>query len=114
MQKTDLPEIPEKLYFTIGEVAKLCDLQPHVLRYWEQEFPQLNPSRRRGQRRYYQRKDVLMVRKIRVLLYTQGFTIDGARRQLSGELGVDAGIKKKNSTISKAVIDLESLVDDLD
>lgn len=81
----ELPAIPEKLYFSIGEVAKLCVLAPHVLRYWEQEFTQLNPSKRRGNRRYYQRKDVLMVRQIRSLLYEQGFTIEGARQQLASE-----------------------------
>lgn len=82
---TELPPIPEKLYFTIGEVAKLCALAPHVLRYWEQEFPNLSPSKRRGNRRYYQRKDVLMIRQIRTLLYEKGFTIEGARQQLNGE-----------------------------
>lgn len=79
----DLPEIPDKIYFTIGEVSKLCDLRPHVLRYWEQEFSQLRPSKRRGNRRYYQQNDVLLVRKIRELLYFQGFTIIGARQQLT-------------------------------
>lgn len=77
-----LPEIPAKRYFAIGEVAELCDVKPHVLRYWEQEFPQLKPVKRRGNRRYYQQDDVLMVRKIRSLLYEQGFTITGARQQL--------------------------------
>lgn len=78
-----LAPIPEKIYFTIGEVSKLCCLEPHVLRYWEQEFSQLKPSRRRGNRRYYQRKEVLLVRQIRSLLYEQGFTIEGARAQIS-------------------------------
>ncbi len=82
---SNLPTIPEKRYFTIGEVSHLCDTKTHVLRYWEQEFPQLNPSKRRGNRRYYQRKDVLIIRRIRQLLYEQGFTIEGARRQLSHE-----------------------------
>lgn len=76
--------IPDKIYFTIGEVSRLCDLKPHVLRYWEQEFPQLEPVKRRGNRRYYQKKDVLMVRQIQSLLYQQGFTIEGARQQISG------------------------------
>lgn len=80
-----LPDIPEKRYFTIGEVGELCDLKPHVLRYWEQEFSQLKPVKRRGNRRYYQREDVLLVRQIKALLYDQGFTIDGARQQLAGE-----------------------------
>jgi DNA-binding transcriptional MerR regulator len=81
----DLPAIPGKRYFTIGEVSELCQVKPHVLRYWEQEFPQLKPVKRRGNRRYYQRHDVLMIRQIRSLLYEQGFTIGGARQQLSGE-----------------------------
>jgi len=77
IKNSDLPPIPEKLYFTIGEVGKLCDLRPHVLRYWEQEFSQLSPSKRRGNRRYYQRKDVLLIRDIKELLYEQGYTIEG-------------------------------------
>ena len=79
---TTLPAIPAKRYFTIGEVADLCDVKPHVLRYWEQEFSQLNPMKRRGNRRYYQHHEVLMVRRIRELLYEQGFTISGARNRL--------------------------------
>ena len=78
----ELPEIPRKRYFAIGEVSELCDVKPHVLRYWEQEFPQLKPVKRRGNRRYYQQDDVLMVRRIRSLLYEQGFTIGGARLRL--------------------------------
>jgi DNA-binding transcriptional MerR regulator len=78
----ELPEIPRKRYFAIGEVSELCDVKPHVLRYWEQEFPQLKPVKRRGNRRYYQQDDVLMVRRIRSLLYEQGFTIGGARQRL--------------------------------
>ena len=81
----ELPPIPAKRYFTIGEVGELCNVKPHVLRYWEQEFPQLKPVKRRGNRRYYQRHDVMMIRQIRSLLYEQGFTIGGARQQLSGE-----------------------------
>lgn len=81
----ELPPIPGKRYFTIGEVSDLCAVKPHVLRYWEQEFPQLNPVKRRGNRRYYQRQDVLMIRQIRALLYDQGFTIGGARQRLSGD-----------------------------
>lgn len=77
-----LPEIPAKRYFTIGEVSKLCRLKPHVLRYWEQEFPQLNPVKRRGNRRYYQRHEVELIRRIRELLYIDGFTINGARIQI--------------------------------
>jgi DNA-binding transcriptional MerR regulator len=81
----DLPAIPGKRYFTIGEVSELCQVKPHVLRYWEQEFPQLKPVKRRGNRRYYQRQDVLVIRQIRALLYDQGFTIGGARQRLDGE-----------------------------
>ena len=81
----ELPAIPGKRYFTIGEVSDLCGVKPHVLRYWEQEFPQLKPVKRRGNRRYYQRQDVLVIRQIRALLYDQGFTIGGARNRLEGE-----------------------------
>ena len=81
----ELPVIPGKRYFTIGEVSELCAVKPHVLRYWEQEFPQLAPVKRRGNRRYYQRQDVLTIRQIRALLYDQGFTIGGARQQMSGD-----------------------------
>ncbi len=83
--KVELPPIPGKRYFTIGEVSELCQVKPHVLRYWEQEFPQLKPVKRRGNRRYYQRHDVIMIRQIRSLLYEQGFTINGARHKLEGE-----------------------------
>ena len=78
----ELPPIPGKRYFTIGEVSELCGVKPHVLRYWEQEFPQLKPVKRRGNRRYYQRQDVLIIRQIRSLLYEEGFTIGGARQRL--------------------------------
>jgi DNA-binding transcriptional MerR regulator len=78
----ELPTIPGKRYFAIGEVSELCAVKPHVLRYWEQEFPQLKPIKRRGNRRYYQRQDVMMIREIRALLYDQGFTIGGARQKL--------------------------------
>ena len=78
----ELPPIPTKRYFTIGEVSKLCEVKPHVLRYWEQEFPQLKPVKRRGNRRYYQRHEVKLIRHIRRLLYTEGFTISGARTRL--------------------------------
>ncbi len=80
----ELPPIPGKRYFTIGEVSDLCGVKPHVLRYWEQEFPQLKPVKRRGNRRYYQRQDVLIIRQIRSLLYEDGFTIGGARQKLTG------------------------------
>ncbi len=82
----ELPPIPAKRYFTIGEVSELCDVKPHVLRYWETEFPTLKPVKRRGNRRYYQRHDVLMIRQIRGLLYENGYTIGGARQRLEGEV----------------------------
>jgi DNA-binding transcriptional MerR regulator len=80
----ELPVIPAKRYFTIGEVGELCAVKPHVLRYWEQEFPQLKPVKRRGNRRYYQRQDVILIRQIKALLYDEGFTIGGARQRLNG------------------------------
>lgn len=83
--KIQLPPIPAKRYFTIGEVSELCGVKPHVLRYWEQEFTQLKPVKRRGNRRYYQHHEVLLIRKIRELLYEQGFTISGARNRLDGQ-----------------------------
>jgi DNA-binding transcriptional MerR regulator len=82
METVSLPSIPAKRYFTIGEVSDLCAVKPHVLRYWEQEFTQLRPMKRRGNRRYYQHHEVLMIRRIRDLLYDQGFTISGARNKL--------------------------------
>lgn len=82
--KLQLPPIPAKRYFTIGEVSELCGVKPHVLRYWEQEFTQLKPVKRRGNRRYYQHHEVLLIRRIRDLLYEQGFTISGARNRLDG------------------------------
>jgi DNA-binding transcriptional MerR regulator len=84
VDKANLPLIPAKRYFPIGEVAALCMVKPHVLRYWEQEFTQLRPMKRRGNRRYYQHHEVLMVRRIRELLYDEGFTISGARNHLGG------------------------------
>jgi DNA-binding transcriptional MerR regulator len=94
----ELPPIPAKRYFTIGEVSELCDVKPHVLRYWETEFPMLNPVKRRGNRRYYQRHEVLMVREIRGLLYEQGYTIGGARLRLEG------GGRKQESDAGTQVI----------
>ena len=87
----ELPAIPGKRYFTIGEVSELCAVKPHVLRYWEQEFPQLKPVKRRGNRRYYQRDDVLTIRQIRGLLYEQGYTIGGARQRMTDENGKGKG-----------------------
>jgi len=83
--RVELPPIPAKRYFTIGEVSELCAVKPHVLRYWEQEFAQLKPVKRRGNRRYYQHHEVLLIRRIRDLLYEQGFTINGARHRLESE-----------------------------
>jgi len=108
----DLPPIPAKRYFTIGEVSELCDVKPHVLRYWEQEFPQLKPVKRRGNRRYYQHHDVVTVRQIRSLLYDQGFTIGGARQQLAGD------VAKQDSSQSHQIIrqlrtELEEILHDL-
>lgn len=87
MEKAVLPPIPAKRYFTIGEVSELCGVKPHVLRYWEQEFTQLKPVKRRGNRRYYQHHEVLLIRRIRELLYEQGFTIHGARNRLDTHRG---------------------------
>jgi DNA-binding transcriptional MerR regulator len=92
-----LPPIPAKRYFTIGEVSDLCGVKPHVLRYWEQEFTQLKPVKRRGNRRYYQHHEVLLIRRIRELLYAQGFTINGARNKLSmpnSNVPADDGVKE--------------------
>jgi DNA-binding transcriptional MerR regulator len=89
-KKVQLPPIPAKRYFTIGEVSELCGVKPHVLRYWEQEFTQLKPVKRRGNRRYYQHHEVLLIRKIRELLYEQGFTISGARNRLDGQEPMEA------------------------
>ena len=86
---SDLPVIPAKRYFTIGEVSELCGVKPHVLRYWEQEFTQLKPVKRRGNRRYYQHHEVLLIRRIRELLYEEGFTISGARNRLDNSLADD-------------------------
>ncbi len=113
-----IPDIPDKVYFTIGEVAKLCNLKPHVLRYWEQEFPQLSPTKRRGNRRYYQRKDVELVFMIKTLLYQQGFTIEGARQQITALRKQSAGKTVQGSDrkekIKTAVADLERLLGSLE
>ena len=105
----ELPVIPGKRYFTIGEVSELCAVKPHVLRYWEQEFPQLNPVKRRGNRRYYQRQDVLTIRQIRSLLYDQGFTIGGARLQMSHEGQSES--TQLNQLVVRMIDDLEHLLD---
>lgn len=102
--KVQLPPIPAKRYFTIGEVSDLCGVKPHVLRYWEQEFTQLKPVKRRGNRRYYQHHEVLLIRRIRELLYEQGFTISGARNRLDGpdelEIKADGGQSTKQLDLS--------------
>jgi DNA-binding transcriptional MerR regulator len=101
--KADLPPIPAKRYFTIGEVSDLCAVKPHVLRYWEQEFAQLKPVKRRGNRRYYQHHEVLLIRRIRDLLYEQGFTINGARHRLESEAAEPRAAARSNpSTASVA------------
>jgi DNA-binding transcriptional MerR regulator len=94
----DLPPIPAKRYFTIGEVSELCGVKPHVLRYWEQEFNQLKPVKRRGNRRYYQHHEVLLVRRIRELLYNQGFTISGARNRLDEGGAILGAVPEKAET----------------
>jgi DNA-binding transcriptional MerR regulator len=99
--KDSLPAIPAKRYFTIGEVSELCGVKPHVLRYWEQEFTQLRPVKRRGNRRYYQHHEVLLIRRIRELLYEQGFTISGARNRLDESLSA-APARTLSSTASPA------------
>ena len=106
---SQLPAIPGKRYFTIGEVSELCGVKPHVLRYWEQEFTQLNPVKRRGNRRYYQRQDVLMIRQIRALLYDQGFTIGGARQRLSGDEAKDDTTQYKQ-LIRQMIAELEEVL----
>ncbi|MGQ0586589.1 MAG: MerR family transcriptional regulator [Gammaproteobacteria bacterium] len=98
-----LPDIPRKRYFAIGEVSELCAVKPHVLRYWEQEFPQLKPVKRRGNRRYYQHDDVQMIRRIRSLLYEQGFTIGGARQRLR-ELPKSASAARAPTTLPTAPV----------
>lgn len=104
----ELPAIPGKRYFTIGEVSELCAVKPHVLRYWEQEFPQLKPVKRRGNRRYYQRHDVILIRQIRGLLYDQGFTIGGARQQLEG-----ADVKDDNNQSQQIVRQLRAELEEV-
>jgi DNA-binding transcriptional MerR regulator len=105
----ELPPIPGKRYFTIGEVSDLCGVKPHVLRYWEQEFPQLKPVKRRGNRRYYQRQDVLMIRQIRSLLYEQGFTIGGARQRMSGE-DAREDVTQSQQIVHQVRIELEDVL----
>src|SRR3979411_3178625 len=101
--KDSLPPIPAKRYFTIGEVSELCGVKPHVLRYWEQEFTQLKPVKRRGNRRYYQHHEVLLIRRIRDLLYEQGFTINGARHRLETETLDSASVRGDGAMAGPAV-----------
>lgn len=110
-----LPVIPDKLYFTISEVSQLCAVKAYVLRYWEQEFPQLKPVKRRGNRRYYQRQDILMVRQIRKLLYEEGFTIEGARAQLTNTVssGNVSHAVKSEAVVKKVIAELESVLQNL-
>jgi DNA-binding transcriptional MerR regulator len=106
----ELPPIPGKRYFTIGEVSDLCGVKPHVLRYWEQEFPQLKPLKRRGNRRYYQRQDVILIRQIRSLLYEHGFTIGGARQRLSGE-EAKSDLSQSQQVIRQIRTELEAVLE---
>ncbi|MCP4212697.1 MAG: MerR family transcriptional regulator [Halieaceae bacterium] len=106
----ELPAIPGKRYFTIGEVSELCAVKPHVLRYWEQEFPQLKPVKRRGNRRYYQRADVLTIRQIRGLLYDEGYTIGGARQRMSDENGKGTAPADVQAVIKETIKELEDVL----
>ena len=124
-RKAELPPIPAKRYFTIGEVSELCGVKPHVLRYWEQEFTQLKPVKRRGNRRYYQHHEVLLIRRIRELLYEEGFTISGARNRLDHSFA-DAGVHEHGSrnrgqpapldlaSVKRELRELRELLDSLD
>jgi DNA-binding transcriptional MerR regulator len=103
-----LPPIPAKRYFTIGEVSDLCGVKPHVLRYWEQEFTQLKPVKRRGNRRYYQHHEVLLIRRIRELLYEQGFTISGARNKLDSRMGAN-GETGGDLTVGLPPLDMDTI-----
>ena len=105
----ELPVIPSKRYFTIGEVSELCAVKPHVLRYWEQEFPSLKPVKRRGNRRYYQRHDVVLIRQIRSLLYEQGYTIGGARQKLAGSTEEDTSAQSQE-IIKQVCSELEDIL----
>ena len=117
IEKVELPPIPAKRYFTIGEVADLCQVKPHVLRYWEQEFTQLNPVKRRGNRRYYQHHEVLLIRRIRELLYGQGFTIAGARNRLGNprmQEETDSAVRIPANDLNTIRTELEEIIRNLD
>ncbi len=111
--ETELPVIPDKRYFTISEVSFLCAVKAYVLRYWEQEFPQLKPVKRRGNRRYYQQQDVLLVRQIRKLLYDDGFTIEGARSQLSAAPETVSQSVRVDAMVKKVIAELEGVLQSL-
>lgn len=117
LDATNLPAIPAKRYFTIGEVSQLCAVKPHILRYWEQEFSQLKPVKRRGNRRYYQHHEVLLIRRIRDLLYDQGFTIAGARNRLNKgnepSHDQDAAVRLSSAELQAIRNDLKSVRDNL-
>lgn len=106
----ELPPIPPKRYFTIGEVGELCAVKPHVLRYWEAEFPQLKPVKRRGNRRYYQRQDVILIRQIKSLLYEQGYTIGGARQKMTDSPDESSQSQVNSREIKSLVRDLEDVI----
>lgn len=107
----ELPAIPSKRYFTIGEVSELCGVKPHVLRYWEQEFPSLKPVKRRGNRRYYQRHDVLLIRQIRSLLYEQGYTIGGARQKLEDNSADSGDNQQTRELVRQLTAELEQILE---
>ena len=109
----ELPLIPPKRYFTIGEVGELCAVKPHVLRYWEAEFPQLKPVKRRGNRRYYQRRDVILIRQIKSLLYEQGYTIGGARQKMSDSPEEVAASQVRTGEIKALIKELEEVIKSL-
>ncbi|OMH38163.1 MerR family transcriptional regulator [Motiliproteus sp. MSK22-1] len=112
LKSETLAAIPEKRYFSIGEVADLCGLKPHVLRYWEQEFEQLKPVKRRGNRRYYQRQDVVLIRQLCSLLYDQGFTIAGARQWLVGDNAKQDDVKYRQ-LLRQTIGELEEILSEL-
>ena len=109
----ELPLIPPKRYFTIGEVGELCAVKPHVLRYWEAEFPQLKPVKRRGNRRYYQRRDVILIRQIKSLLYEQGYTIGGARQKMTDSPEEVAASQVRTGEIKALIRELEEVIKSL-